>query len=113
MTSGAFDAVGRTPQNGLPADHAAPQRFHFQASLAMEHPHTILYTRRGCHLCAEAKNVLFRHGLVPREVDIDTDPSLVAQFDQCVPVVTIDGKTRFRGRIDEVLLRRLLAGRKP
>ena len=28
----------------------------------------------------------------------------------CVPVVAIDGKIRFRGRVDAVLLRRLIAG---
>ena len=38
----------------------------------------------------------------------DNDPQLLAQYTDCVPVVLIDGKERFRGRIDEVLLRRLL-----
>ena len=68
----------------------------------------ILYTRVGCHLCDEAKQTLHRHGLVPREVDVDTDPALTARFDTCVPVVEMDGKIRFRGRVDEVLLKRLL-----
>ena len=31
-------------------------------------------------------------------------------FNDCVPVVEIDGKIRFCGRVDPVLLRRLLAG---
>jgi hypothetical protein len=51
--------------------------------------------------------------LVPREIDIDQDPALVDRFDVCVPVVEIDGKVRFRGRVDELLLRRLLASRGP
>jgi glutaredoxin len=68
----------------------------------------ILYTRRGCHLCDEAKAVLLRHGLSPQEVDIDADPQLRERYGQCVPVVVIDGQQRFRGRINEVLLRRLL-----
>lgn len=72
-----------------------------------------LYTRRGCHLCDEAKETLERHGLAPREIDIDGDPALVERYTNCVPVVVIDGKERFRGRIDERLLRRLLAGREP
>jgi glutaredoxin len=71
----------------------------------------ILYTRRGCHLCDVAKGMLVRHGLAPREVDIDADPDLVALYNECVPVVVIDGRERFRGRIDETLLRRLLTGR--
>lgn len=71
----------------------------------------ILYTRQGCHLCEDAKAVLIRHGLAVEEVDIDQDPVLRAQYDECVPVIVIDGVERFRGRVNEVLLRRLLSGR--
>ena len=72
----------------------------------------ILYTRAGCHLCDEAKALLLRHGLSPREVDIDQDPDLRQRYNECVPVVVIDGKERFRGRVDEVLLRRLVRSQK-
>jgi glutaredoxin len=75
-------------------------------------PHVVLYTRQGCHLCDQAGQVLRRYGLAPLEVDIDADPDLLARYDTCVPVVEIDGKERFRGRVDEVLLRRLLVGRR-
>jgi len=68
----------------------------------------ILYTRQGCHLCDEARAVLERHGLSPRLVDIDADPLLREQYNECVPVVEIDGCERFRGRVNEVLLKRLL-----
>ena len=68
----------------------------------------ILYTRAGCHLCDEARELLVRHGLRPESVDIDADPELRARYDTCVPVVVIDGVERFRGRVNEVLLRRLL-----
>lgn len=44
-------------------------------------------------------------------VDIDQDPRLRERFDQCVPVVEIDGKIRFRGKVNPVLLDRLLANR--
>jgi glutaredoxin len=71
---------------------------------------TIIYTRHGCHLCQVAEDLLKRHGLRPRLVDVDADPDLRKQYDHCVPVVVIDGKVRFRGRVDERLLRRLLAG---
>ena len=73
----------------------------------------ILYTRQGCHLCEQAKQILQRHGLGPLEVDIDADPALRAKYNECVPVVLIGGKERFRGRIDEMLLRRLLAHELP
>jgi glutaredoxin len=69
----------------------------------------VLYSRRGCHLCDDARTLLESHGLKPSEVDIDADPALQARFNECVPVVEIDGKIRFRGRVDSVLLRRLLA----
>jgi glutaredoxin len=68
----------------------------------------ILYTRAGCHLCDEARDLLIRHGLQPESVDIDADAELRERYDTCVPVVVIDGVERFRGRVSEVLLRRLL-----
>ncbi len=68
-----------------------------------------LYTRRGCHLCDDAQALLLRHGLAPQLVDIDADPLLAERFNHCVPVVFIDDKERFRGRVNEVLLRRILA----
>lgn len=71
----------------------------------------ILYTRQGCHLCDDAKALLLRHGLEVQEVDIDADPTLHSKYTECVPVVAIDGVERFRGRVNEVLLRRLLRGR--
>jgi glutaredoxin len=68
----------------------------------------ILYTRVGCCLCDQAKVILEKHGLVVQEVDIDADSALKQRYDHFVPVVEIDGKERFWGRIDETLLRRLL-----
>lgn len=71
----------------------------------------ILYTRIGCHLCEDAKTLLLQYGLAPAEVDIDQDPTIRARYDQCVPVVEIDGVERFRGQVNEVLLRRLVEHR--
>jgi glutaredoxin len=68
-----------------------------------------LYTRTGCHLCDEAHAILVRFGLQPVLVDIDSDPAIRERYNCCVPVVVIDGKERFRGRINEVLLKRILA----
>ena len=69
----------------------------------------VVYTRQGCHLCDDAVELLRRHGQSPRLVDIDADDQLAARYNECVPVVVIDGRVRFRGRVDERLLRRLLA----
>ncbi|MDP6446170.1 MAG: glutaredoxin family protein [Pirellulaceae bacterium] len=74
---------------------------------ASEHSATV-YTRPGCHLCEEAADMLRRHGVLVELVDIDQDETLRAKYDLCVPVVFIDGKERFRGRIEPVLLRRLI-----
>ena len=68
----------------------------------------VLYTRAGCHLCDDAEHLLHQHGLQPVSVDVDADPALREKFNTCVPVVEIDGKIRFRGRVNEVLLKRLL-----
>jgi glutaredoxin len=74
-------------------------------------PQLVLYTRQGCHLCDDALALLRRHGFEPRLVDIDSDPVLRERYNECVPVVEIDGKERFRGRINEVLLARLLSAK--
>lgn len=74
---------------------------------------TIVYTRRGCHLCDEAVDLLRTYGLQPELVDVDADPELRAKYNECVPVVVIDGKPRFRGRVNRVLLERLLGAHPP
>jgi glutaredoxin len=72
----------------------------------------IMYTRQGCHLCEQAWKQLEaarqRYGFELRQVDVDGDPQLVCAYGECVPVVTIDGKVRFRGAVNRVLLERLL-----
>jgi hypothetical protein len=72
----------------------------------------VLYTRQGCHLCDDARAVLDaagrRYRLEVRPVDVDTDPDLAARYGLEVPVVEIAGRVRFRGRVNRVLLERLL-----
>jgi glutaredoxin len=77
-------------------------------TVSMKSIHAVLYTRAGCCLCDEAKKVLAAHGLALEEIDIDADPQLRDRYSDCVPVVVIDGRERFRGRVDERLLKRLL-----
>ncbi len=76
--------------------------------------HVLFYTRRGCHLCEEAWEVVEaareKHGFTLTAVDVDTDPALAKEHGECVPVVAIDGKVRFRGRVNAVLLERMLRG---
>ena len=90
---------------------ALPGRFMWRASVDTSPSEVLLYTRAGCHLCEEALQILGRHGLIVRKIDIDAQSELKPLYDQCVPVVVIDGQERFRGRVDEVLLKRLLSRR--
>jgi glutaredoxin len=72
-----------------------------------------LYTRAGCHLCEEAKtqmeNLLREFGAELREVDIDRDPALRAEYDYDVPVIFLGGKKVAKHRVDLEQLRRQLA----
>ena len=76
-------------------------------------PHrVVMYTRRGCHLCDDAWALLEQaarsYSLTLSKLDVDTDAALAARHGLEVPVVEIDGKVRFRGRVNRVLLARLL-----
>lgn len=73
----------------------------------MKDAEVILYSRAGCHLCDDAKELLERYGFRPQVVDIDQDPLLREKLHTVIPVVEIDGEERFRGKINEVLLRRI------
>lgn len=71
-----------------------------------------MYTRAACPLCDKSSAVLRksqrRYGFRLSVQDIDVDPTLVARYGWMVPVVTVDGKERFRGCVNPVLLERLL-----
>lgn len=75
----------------------------------------VVYSRAGCHLCDEAWDQLNQaqrqYAFPLKKVDVDTDPHLLAQHGNCVPVITVNGKVRFRGRVNAVLLQRLLEGK--
>ena len=63
-------------------------------------------------MCDDAWDLLTRyqkqHGFKLEKRDVDTDRDLLAKYGNCVPVVTVDDVVRFRGRVNEVLLRRML-----
>lgn len=74
--------------------------------------HVVMYTRQGCHLCEDAWKQLQdnqpRFGFTLEAIDVDSHAELAAHHGNEVPVVTINGQVRFRGRINAVLLQRLL-----
>lgn len=73
-----------------------------------------LYTRTLCCCCQTAREVLDEYqqaaAIVVDEVDA-TDPALEAIIGPTVPVIAVDGKVRFRGEVNRVLLERLIAAR--
>jgi hypothetical protein len=74
--------------------------------------HFVVYTRTNCHLCTRAWDLLTayqqRRGFALTKTDVDTVPELALRFGDCVPVVLVNGEVRFRGQVNEVLLRRIL-----
>lgn len=72
-----------------------------------------LYTRPGCHLCDEAKQqmapLLAEFGATLREVNIDSDPALRAQFTNDVPVIFLGDRKIAKHRVNLDQLRRQLA----
>jgi glutaredoxin len=74
--------------------------------------HMTVYTRTLCPLCDHALELLRRYqseyGFTIETRDVDQSEQLACDYGNCVPVVAINGKVRFRGQVNEILLRRLL-----
>jgi glutaredoxin len=72
----------------------------------------VLYTRPGCCLCDDARQVLERvrdkHPFALTERDIEQDETLLRRFLERIPVVEIDGLEAFELFVDEIELERLL-----
>jgi glutaredoxin len=74
----------------------------------------VLYTREGCCLCDQARDVLLkvreeteaRFSLEER--DIEADEALFRAYLERIPVLTIDGAEAFELFVDEAELRRRL-----
>ena len=76
----------------------------------------VLYTRPGCHLCDEAREVILSirrsdGGFDLREVDIDSDEELCARYFERIPVVEVAGTVVAELFLDAAALRRALADR--
>jgi glutaredoxin len=69
----------------------------------------VLYSIPGrCPLCDEAREVLERDACGFAEVDIRTDRALLRAYRDEIPVVTVDGRKLFVGRVDAAMLRDVL-----
>ena len=72
----------------------------------------VLYGRTGCCLCDDARRLLLKirrdHPFALRELDIESDDTLLRAYLERIPVVTIDGVEAFELFVDEhELVRRL------
>lgn len=63
----------------------------------------VLYTKPGCHLCEEMKEVMITSGCEElyslAEVDIENDVELFARYQYEIPVLFINGVEAFRHRL--------------
>lgn len=73
----------------------------------------VVYTRADCPLCDKAAAFLeaerARLGFALSYVDIAGDAGLTALHGEWIPVIEVDGQVRFRGTINPVLWKRLVA----
>jgi glutaredoxin len=67
-----------------------------------------IYSRPGCHLCDEAKEVIERVGrrfsFALFIINIETDPELEKLYGDQIPVVFINGNKAFKYHVDEAEL---------
>jgi len=73
----------------------------------------VLYTRVGCCLCDDAREILLRvratHEFSFEERDIEADEELHRVYLERIPVVTIDGREAFELFVDESEFERRLS----
>ena len=70
----------------------------------------LLYTRRGCHLCEVAEDMLAAYALAGAVeiVDVDGESDLQSRYGSRVPVLVANGTVVMEGRFHEPELARLL-----
>ena len=76
-----------------------------------------LFSREGCHLCAEAhagiERLRARAPFDLRTIDIAGNPTLELAYGKEIPVVAVDGVPVCRGKLDEAALLARLEGAAP
>jgi len=82
--------------------------------------HVVIYSRPGCHLCDEAKQVIEAapcpNEYTLNEINIESDPDLLKRYKYDIPVITINGVEAFRHRLTSEAFREKLlsiSGSKP
>ena len=63
----------------------------------------VIYSRPGCHLCDEAKQVIAAAAHADEytldEINIESDPDLIKRYQHDIPVITINGIETFKHRL--------------
>ena len=64
-----------------------------------------IYSRPGCHLCDDAKEIIERVrkriAFTLRTINIETDDALEKEYGEEIPVVFINGNKAFKYHVDE------------
>ena len=72
--------------------------------------HVRLYSKPGCHLCENAKQLLddarADFDFLLEEINIEEDPALKERLGTQIPVITFDGGNRVAGQISDEKMRR-------
>ncbi len=71
-----------------------------------------LYSKPACHLCDDAREALVRVQKIQpfdlEDINIEGDPVLLAEYEEQIPVVLLNGAFLFEYAVDEARLRQLL-----
>lgn len=83
-----------------------------QTELGETPPRVVLYSKPGCHLCDDAREVIAavcaELGETFDEVDITTSDELMREFGEQIPVTFVDGDQHDFWRVDAGRLRAAL-----
>ena len=76
-------------------------------------PRAVVYSKSDCPLCDKAKDALRllaeSYSLTIEVIDITTDPDLYRRYHESIPVVVVDDRMQWVGKIDIDALRQYLA----
>lgn len=71
----------------------------------------VVYTRPDCDCTAEAVAAIKQHGCEPLLLMLEDHPEVRSEFGGATPLVKIDGRVRFYGKIQPILFKRLIHAR--
>ncbi len=96
----------------VPAEQEEPMS---QPGASSTPPQVVFYTKAGCHLCDDARDLLedlaAAISFELTEIDIRTDMSLFEVYRYRIPVIIIDGQNTVEGRISREKLRKAFASK--